>query len=108
MPEDAPPVDPAANPSPVDADLAADAAGEPRPAGKPPPPPGTVVETFWQRSATKAAVAITVALLLSFSDAWITGAAVDRAEVAASVRAIAWAWLAAMGIHTVAPGIRKR
>lgn len=108
MPEDAPPVDPAANPSPVDADLAADAAGEPRPAGKPPPPPGTVDETFWQRTATKLAIAVSVALLLSFSDAWILGTPVDRAEVAASVRAIVWAWLAAMGLHTVLPGIRRR
>lgn len=107
MPDPAP-IDPAANPSPVDADLAADAAGEPRPEGRPPPPPGTVVETFWQRTATKAAIAITAALLLSFSDAWITGAPVDRAEVAASVRAIVCAWLTAAGLHTVSPGIRKR
>jgi len=102
------PIDPAANPSPVDVDLAADAAGEPRPGGKAPPPPGTVVETFLQRTATKAAIAITAALVLSFTDAWILGTPVDRAEVAASVRAIVWAWLSAAGLHTVSPGIRRR
>ncbi len=103
MPDDpaTPPPDPLA--SPVATDLASDAAGEPRADPVVPPPPGTVEEGFWSRSATQGAIVTTVALLLTVARSLILGEPVSRESLAMGLEAITWAWLAAAGLHAVGP-----
>ena len=96
------PVSPAANPSPVDVDLAADKAGEPRPTEPAPlPPPGTELTTFWQAGATKGAIVATLTGILAWSRATITGTPLSPETIALLVELDVWAWAAAFGIHKV-------
>lgn len=92
---------PAANPSPVDADLAADKAGEPRPPDAPLPPPGTETPGFFQRGETHGSIVATVFYGFVFIDAWIEGKPPDPSVVILGYKAVVVAWLAAFGLYKV-------
>lgn len=93
---------PAANPSPVDKDIAADAAGEPRPTEPPPlTPPGTETPGFFQRGETHAAVVGTVFYAFLFVDAWIYGKPPDPEVMVMGYKAVVVAWLTALGLYKV-------
>ncbi len=89
--------------SPVATDLRSDALGGPRADPPLPPPPGTVEEGFWSRSATQGAIVTTVALLLTVARSFILNEPVSRESLAMGLEAITWAWLAAVGLHSVGP-----
>lgn len=67
-------------------------------------PPGTVPATFWQRSATQAAIVATVGLALMLGKALLVGKPIGREALAVAIETNVWAWLAAVGINAVGPG----
>lgn len=100
------PEDPPASPHPsaVAIDQAADAAGSPRPTEPAPPPPGTVVEKWWQKSAVQLAIGATIVDVgFLFVDAVILGNPLDRAVLAVQVKGTIILWLGALGLWTAGP-----
>lgn len=67
-------------------------------------PPGTVPETFWQRSATQAAIVATVGMGLMMAKGLIMGSPISREALAVALEGNVWAWLAAVGLHNVGAG----
>ena len=73
-----------------------------------PPPPGTVSERWWQRSAFKAMLATVTGLWLPILDSYIQGAVLSRAALAASTTGSIVALLAALGVMGVDRGGLRR
>lgn len=67
-------------------------------------PPGTVPETFLQRSATQAAIVATVGMGLMMAKGLIVGDHISREALAVALEGNVWAWLAAVGLHNVGTG----
>lgn len=101
MPDEKPPVLPPT--STIAKDLAADAGGFARDLTPTPPPPGTIAASFLQNPGTQVAIATTIGFLFLFGDSLITGAPINRAEIAVAYKVVVWAWLAAVGIHKAGP-----
>jgi hypothetical protein len=85
----------------VEADLASDKAGEPRIDTPLPPPPGTIVPTFWQRESTKIALMVTLGLGISLLKMLISGDPIDKNTLAMSVETLLWAWAGAFGFSKI-------
>jgi hypothetical protein len=108
MPPDEKPVTPVNGVTPtVEADLASDKAGEPRIDTPLPPPPGTIVPTFWQRESTKLALMVTLGLVISVLKVLITGETLERETLAVSVETFVWAWAGAFGLSRVSSDTLK-
>jgi hypothetical protein len=67
-------------------------------------PPGTVPESFLQRSATQAAIVATVGFAMMLAKGLIMGSPISREALAVGLEGNVWAWLAAVGIHSVGQG----
>lgn len=72
----------------------------------PPAPPGTVEEGFWHRSATRAALVVTLGLLVMAGRAELTHQPLSPDALAVALEGIVWAWAAAFGLHKTTDSLR--